>query len=42
MGITKPIVKISLKLEDAETGQLLTESVLEIDWIDQDVVIVKK
>lgn len=42
MDNEKPPFNISLKIEDAESGQLLTESILEIDWIDQNVAKVKK
>ena len=42
MDIEKPPVKISLKIEDVESGQLLTESILEIDWVDQNVAKIKK
>ena len=42
MDINKPSVKISLKIEDVESGQFLTESILEIDWLDQNVAKVKK
>lgn len=31
IGVEKPPVKISLKTKDAESGQLLTESILEIE-----------
>ena len=42
MDIKKPPVKISLKIEDAESGQLLTESTLEIDWVDQNIAKIDK
>lgn len=42
MDIKKPSVEISLKVEDVESGQFLTESILGIDWVDQNVAKVKK
>ena len=42
MGIQKPSVKISLKIEDARSERLLTETSLEINWEDTDTAKVKK
>jgi len=42
MQITKPTVKVSLKIEDAVSSRFLAESFLEIDWVDRDIAIVKK
>ena len=42
MDIKKPSVKISLRIEDAKSGQLLTESSLKIYWEDGDIAKVEK
>ena len=42
MDIKKPSVQISLSIEDAQSGQLLTRSILKIDWEDGDIAKVKK
>ena len=42
MGIQKTSVKISLKIEDAQSERLLTETSLEINWEDTDTAKVKK
>ena len=42
MDIKKPSVQISLSIEDAQSGQLLTMSSLKIDWEDEDIAKVKK
>jgi hypothetical protein len=36
MGIPKPIVGISLQVEDAQSGQVLATARLEIGWEDKD------
>ena len=41
-NVEKPSVQISLKLEDVQSGQLLTESSIEIDWEDRNTAKVKK
>jgi len=42
MGVEKPPIQISLGIEDAQSGQLLAESILEIDWEDKYIAKVKK
>lgn len=42
MGVNKPPVRISLNVKDAKSGQVLAESVLEIEWENQDVAKVKR
>jgi hypothetical protein len=42
MDVEKPPVQISLRIEDAQSGQLLAESILEIDWEDRYIAKVKK
>jgi len=42
MYIKKSSVQISLSIEDAQSGQLLTRSILKIDWEDGDIAKVKK
>ena len=42
MDLKKPFVQISLRIEDAQSGQLLTESSLKIYWEDGDIAKVKK
>ncbi len=36
MGAKKPLVEISLQIEDAQSGQVLAEASLKIGWEDQD------
>lgn len=42
MGIEKPSVQISLRVEDVQSGKLLAESSIEIGWEDKDIAKVKK
>ena len=42
MGIKKPSVKISLKIEDAQPERLLTETSIGINWEDTCTAKIKK
>ena len=42
MNKEKPSIKISLTIEDAQSGEIMTVSYLEIEWIDHDMVKVKE
>ncbi|HIH98823.1 MAG TPA: hypothetical protein HA346_07505, partial [Thermoplasmata archaeon] len=42
IGKEKPSVKISLTIEDAQSGKILTVSYLEIEWEDQGIAKVKE
>lgn len=42
IDIKNPSVQISLSIEDAQSGQLLTRSILKIDWEDGNIAKVKK
>ena len=42
MGKEKPAVQISLNVEDATSGEVLTKFTLEIEWEKQDIAKVKK
>lgn len=41
MGKEKPLVRISLRIEDAQSGRILAETNLEIEWEDIDIAKVK-
>ncbi|TSC95761.1 MAG: hypothetical protein Athens101410_348 [Parcubacteria group bacterium Athens1014_10] len=40
--VEKPSVQIFLRIEDAQSGQILAESILEINWEDRNIAKVKK